>query len=130
MNKALAALAAAGIAATSLIAVAPTASAAGCVTSGIWTGYLEPGTVVYKASGGCSDLNLTYADAKDDTSDYYVGFYKNAAGEWRAGSRGYFAIDDGRYGTDTFVLVSDLTPGRAFSVGAFSYGGDYVEITH
>ncbi|MCX4980608.1 hypothetical protein [Streptomyces sp. NBC_00572] len=131
MNKALAALAAAGIAATSLIAVAPTASAAGCVTSPIWTGYKAPGTVAYKAASACSDLNLTYADDQTIGNwDAYAGFYKNASGVWTIGSRGYIAIADSSYALDNFVLVSDLTPGRAFSVASASEGGDYVEITH
>ena len=130
MNKAVSALAAAGIAAVSLIAIAPTASAAGCVTTGITTGYQDIGTVAYKANSGCSDLNLTYADAKDDNWECYFGMYKNAAGVWTDGASGYHCRDDGWYGLDEVVLVTDLTPGRAFSVGAFSYGGDYVQITH
>ena len=132
MKKPLAALAAACIAAASLIALAPTASAAGCVTTGITTGMQGPGTVAYKANSGCSDLNLTWAGSTDGVYgyDYYAGFYKNASGLWTVGSRGYFQVNDGSYAVDQVILVSDLTPGRAFSVASWYDGGDYVQITH
>ncbi|MFB6835909.1 hypothetical protein [Streptomyces sp. NPDC056361] len=130
MNKVLAALTAAGIAAASLVAVAPTASAAGCVTTGITTGTGGVGTVAYKAASGCGDLNLTYADDTNLGWEEYAGYYKNASGTWTQGSRGYVYVEDGWYGLDQVVLVSGLTSGRAFSVASRWEGGDYVQITH
>ncbi|MFE5943635.1 hypothetical protein [Streptomyces sp. NPDC056480] len=131
-KKTLAAFAAAGLAAASLVAMAPTASAAGCVASEIKTGYRGPGTVAYKASSGCKDLNLTSADSASgwDTWDWYAGFYKNASGSWTQGSRGYVKVDDGYYELGSIVLVSDLTNGRAFSVASYWDSNDTVWIYH
>lgn len=133
MKKALAALAAAGIAAASLIALAPTASAAGCVTTEIKTGYRGPGWVAYKAANtGCNDLNVVSADDMSGgfRSDNYAGYYQNSSGTWTQGSRGYIYLGDFTYALGEVVLVSDLTPGRAFSVASWYDGGDYVQIAH
>ncbi|MFC7262632.1 hypothetical protein [Streptomyces lutosisoli] len=131
MKKSLTALAVAGAAAASLIAVAPTASASGCVNSTITTGYQGPGTVAYKAAAGCLDLNLTYAHNNHGWGhDRYEGFYKDANGFWHNGTAGYQYVDDGYYNAGDIVLVSNLTSGRAFSVGSELFGGNTVVITH
>ncbi|CAM5427619.1 hypothetical protein [Streptomyces tanashiensis] len=130
-NKALSTLAAAGIAAATLLTAAPGASAAGCATSGLWTGYLSPGQTAYKANSGCRDLNLTYSDDKSGANgDDYAGFYRDAYGYWTIGSRGYVYAGDGYHGLDEIVLVSNLSNGREFSVASKWDGGDWVEITH
>ncbi|MFF7774448.1 hypothetical protein ACFZCG_08435 [Streptomyces tanashiensis] len=130
-NKALSTLAAAGIAAASLVTVAPTASAAGCVRSGVTTGFLSPGTVVHKSNSGCRDLNVTYANDTSDVGwDSYAGFYRDAYGYWNRGSRGYVTVEDGWFNPGDFILVTDLTSGREFSVASLRNGGDYVEIAH
>ncbi|MFE3069946.1 hypothetical protein [Streptomyces sp. NPDC059247] len=131
MKKTLAALATAALAASSLLALAPAASAAGCVTTGLTTGYKGIGGVAHKAASGCSDLNLTHAhDTSGAHTESYAAFYKNSANNWIQGSRGYVQVSDGSYSPDQIVLVSDLTPGRAFSIASYWDGGDYVEITH
>ncbi|MFJ9866112.1 hypothetical protein [Streptomyces sp. NPDC101165] len=132
MKKSLAALAVVGVAAASLVTTAPAASAAGCVTSGITTGYQGPGSVAYKAASGCRDLNLTYSyDSAGTGWDSYAGYYKNSSGTWTRGSRGYTGLlSDGAYSLGSIVLVSDLTSGRAFSVASDYNGGDWVVITH
>lgn len=134
MKKSLAALAVAGVAAASLVTMAPTASASGCVTTGLSTGWQWIGSTAYKANAGCLDLNLTYSDDANNNHDYYAGYYKNSSGSWTEGSRGYrvgdSAIYDGYHALGSIVLVSNLTPGREFGVGSFYDGGDYVEITH
>ncbi|MFB7589247.1 hypothetical protein [Streptomyces sp. NPDC056169] len=131
MNKSLATLAAAGVAAASLLAFAPTASAAGCVTSGITTGFDGPGTVAYKAAGPCNDVNLTYAYSASWTGPIpYAGYYKNASGTWVQASAGWIKVKNGAYAVDQIVLISDLIPGTPFSVGTFLQGGEWTVVTH
>lgn len=132
MNKSLAALAVAGVAAASLVTMAPTASAASCTQTGITTGYQGPGSVGYKAASGCRDLNLTYSyDSASEGWDSYAGYYKNSSGTWTRGASGYTGLlSDGAYGLGEIVLVSNLSNGRAFSVASEYNGGDWVVITH
>ncbi|MBO1331393.1 hypothetical protein [Streptomyces sp. VRA16 Mangrove soil] len=131
MRKSLAGFAAVGIVTAALLTAAPSASAAGCVTSGLWTGFLSPGQSAYKASSGCRDLNLTYSDDKSGAyGDAYAGYYRDAYGYWTIGSRGYVYADDGHHALNEIVLVSNLTSGREFSVASKWDGGDWVEITH
>lgn len=116
--------------ASSVFVAAQPASAAACARNSLNTGYRGPGGVVNKASGTtCRDLNLVNAD--DSTSpygDYYAGFYRNSAGTWFIGSRGYLWASDGA--VDWLVLLSDVRNGTPMSVGSWYDGGDRVTIAH
>ncbi|WP_432169448.1 hypothetical protein [Streptomyces sp. 1222.5] len=131
MHKYLTGLAVAALSGASLISMAPAASAAGCVSTTLTTGYQGAGQVAYKAASGCRDLNLTYAhDSSGSNFESYAGFYKNAAGNWTEGSTGYWGVFNGSKPLGSIVLVSNLTSGRAFGVGSYNDGGDTVTITH
>jgi hypothetical protein len=132
MRKTLAALAAAGITASTLIALAPTASAApqACARNTITTGAQGPGTVVNKSSSStCNDLNITSTDDKTQyANDGYAGYYKSSSG-WQQGSRGYIWLTDGTH-SPWVVVLSDVRDGTPMSVGSAANGGDTVGIAH
>ncbi|MFD5758400.1 hypothetical protein ACFWIZ_25150 [Streptomyces sp. NPDC127044] len=132
MKKALATLAIAGAAATSVLALAPAASADTCARSRRHTGYRSYWNTAYKSStSGCHDLNVVMASAPGgDSGDYYAGMYVNSSGNWTFGSRGYVWIPNGTYAVDKYDLVSDLTGGREFGVAAYNNIGGAVTIAH
>lgn len=119
-----------GLVAASVVVTAQPASAAACQRNGLTTGYQWPGTTVRKASGTtCRDLNLVHAD--DSTSpygDFYAGFYRNSAGTWFIGTRGYLWASDGP--VDWLVLLSDVRSGTPMGVGSGFDGGDAVTVAH
>ncbi|MER5827726.1 hypothetical protein ABT086_37205, partial [Streptomyces mirabilis] len=81
MKKALATLAIAGAAATSVLALAPAASADSCARTSLNTGYRSYWNTAYKSStSGCHDLNVVMASAPGgDSGDYYAGMYVNSS---------------------------------------------------
>ncbi|MFB7241054.1 hypothetical protein CW362_10515 [Streptomyces populi] len=131
MKKALATLAIVGAAASSVLALAPAASADSCARTNLTTGYRTWWSTAYKSStSGCHDLNVVMADAPAASADSYVGFYVNSSGNWAVGTRGYVYIPDGTYAVNKYILVSDLSGGREFGVGALNNAGGAVTIAH
>ncbi|MGW2786848.1 hypothetical protein ACWC3X_37510 [Streptomyces populi] len=132
MKKALATLAIVGAAASSVLALAPAASADSCARTTLNTGYRGYWSTAYKSStSGCHDLNVVMAAAPGgDSGDYYAGMYVNASGSWTFGSRGYVYIPNGEYAVNKYILVSNLTNGREFGVAAWNNAGGAVTIAH
>ncbi|MFF4189011.1 hypothetical protein ACFYZ9_38055 [Streptomyces sp. NPDC001691] len=137
MKKSLSALTVAGITAASLVALAPNASASGCVS----TWLRSPGTttngamVAVKADSPCHDLNVSWsqaANAPDSKYSGYMGVYrKSSSAGWMVGSKGYVQMDNGYHDINNsyFALVTDLAPGTQFSVISRT-PGDQVTIVH
>lgn len=136
MKKAIAAGALAlASAATCVVAIAPTASAApqACDTSTLSTGARGgQGTVVRKSSTStCSDLNLTFADDKTTVGyDQYAGRLRNSSGTWFQCSAGYIGVFDGSYPVDRYLPCTDVNDNTPFAISSWFNGGDTVRITH
>ncbi|WP_329461045.1 hypothetical protein [Streptomyces sp. NBC_01431] len=137
MKKSLSALTVAGITTVSLVTLAPTASASGCVS----TWLRSPGTttsgamVAVKADSPCHDLNVSWsqaAGAPEVKYSGYMGMYrKSSSVGWTGGSKGYVQMDNGYHDINNsyFALVTDLTPGTQFTVISRT-PGDQVTIVH
>ncbi|GGT90292.1 hypothetical protein [Streptomyces violascens] len=135
MKKSLSALTVVGITAASLVALAPTASASGCVS----TWLRSPGTttngamVATKADSPCHDLNVSWSQAAPGAQfSQYMGMYrKSSSVGWQPGSRGYVQMENGYHDINNsyFALVTDLTPGTQFTVISRN-PGDQVTIVH
>ncbi|MFG2869718.1 hypothetical protein [Streptomyces sp. NPDC048338] len=132
MKKTTAALALAGAVATSLMALAPTASAAdGCQRDWLTTGRQDTWSTVQKSGSGCHDVQVVEASAPGGAGgDSYRARYVNASGAWTWASRPYQWIPNGSYPVNKYILVSDLTTGRWFGVAAYNYVGGAVQVAH
>ncbi|MEU8616299.1 hypothetical protein [Streptomyces sp. NPDC048623] len=131
-KKTTAVLALAGAVATSLMALAPTASAAdGCQRDWLTTGHGGTYSVIQKSGSGCHDVQVTQAWASGGASgDAYRAQYVNASGYWTWASRPYVWISNGTYPVNQYILISDLTTGRWFGVSAQNTYGSAVEVAH
>jgi hypothetical protein len=124
----------AGVAATSIIGLAPAASAA-CVKTDLSTGYHRAGsTVTVSYASTCNDLNLTRAN---DTSsvgyDGYAGYYyKSSTGQWIRGASGYhFTKDFTAYSSSSWiVLLTAISNGTRVGVASYYDAPDYVTVAH
>ncbi|MFD7624460.1 hypothetical protein ACFV7Q_00190 [Streptomyces sp. NPDC059851] len=134
MKKSFSALTVAGIAAASLVTTAPSASAAGCVSTWLKT----PGTstvgamVGVKADSPCRDLNVSWSYSPHGAYSGYYGMYRKAGTTgWIGGSRGYVQMNNGYHDINDsyYALVTDLTPGREFTVLSRNWGEE-VTIVH
>ncbi|MFE5661566.1 hypothetical protein ACFQ9H_35930 [Streptomyces sp. NPDC056517] len=132
MKKTTAGLALAGAVATSLMTLAPTASAAdGCQRDWLTTGQNSTWTTVNKSGSGCHDVQVVEAAAPGgDSGDSYRALYRNASGAWTWASRPYQWIYNGSYPVSRYVLISDLTTGREFGVAAYNNIGGAVQVAH
>ncbi|MEV7544098.1 hypothetical protein [Streptomyces sp. NPDC089915] len=134
MKKSFASLAVAGLAAASVVALAPTASAAGCTS----TWLKSPGTttngamVATKADSPCHDLNVSWSQSFSGNYSGYYGLYrKSSSAGWTGGSKGYVQMDNGYHDINNsyFALVTDLSAGTQFTVIS-RQPGDQVTIVH
>ncbi|MGW4163413.1 hypothetical protein [Streptomyces sp. NPDC004788] len=132
MKKLKAALAVAGAVATSLVAFAPTASAAdGCQRDWLTAGHWGTYSIVQKSGSGCHDVQVTEAWASGGASgDSYRAQYVNSSGSWTWASRPYQWIPNGSYPVNQYILISDLTTGRYFGVSAYNTYGSAVQVAH
>lgn len=134
LKKSFASLAVVGLAAASVVTLAPTASASGCTS----TWLRSPGTtttgamVATKANSPCHDLNVSWSYNPSGSGSGYFGLYrKSSTSGWIGGSRGYVQMDNGYHDINNsyFALVTDLTPGTQFTVISRN-PGDEVTIVH
>ncbi|MFJ3792311.1 hypothetical protein [Kitasatospora sp. NPDC090091] len=133
MKKFLAALAVAGTVAASVVAQAPAASAAGCVTGWMSTvGTSTQGAAVFtKGSSPCHDVNISWSYNSQGNYSGYAGAYRRPGGSWNVASRGYVQMDNGYHDINNsyFALITDLNPGAEFTVMSRNYG-DQVTVTY
>ncbi|MFB8081867.1 MULTISPECIES: hypothetical protein [unclassified Streptomyces] len=132
MKKTTVGLALVGAVATSLMTLAPTASAAdGCKRDWLTTGKNSVWTTVNKSSSGCHDVQVVDAQAPGGAGgDSYRAQYRNASGAWTWASRPYQWISNGSYSVNQYILISDLTNGREFGVAAYNWIGGAVQVAH
>ncbi|MFD7453062.1 hypothetical protein [Kitasatospora sp. NPDC059827] len=134
MKKFLAALAVAGTAATSVIVLAPAASAAGCVPNSITSQgtTLNNVTVLTKSNSPCHDVNVSWSNNPWGKYSGYAGYYRKSSGSgWIGASRGYVQLDNGTHDINdpANTLITDLSPGTQFTVISRN-PGDQLVVVH
>ncbi|RKT19684.1 hypothetical protein BX285_4153 [Streptomyces sp. 1114.5] len=133
MKKFFTALAVAATAAGSVVALAPTASASGCVSNWIRSEGATTNniTVVTKANSPCHDVNVSWSYNPQGEFSGYTGVYRRPGGSWTPASRGYVQMFNGYHDINDsyFALITDVAPGTQFGILSRN-PGDQVTVVH
>ena len=100
-----------------------------CGTYG--SGYTDQ-TIWYKQPPGCQDLNVTYTQAAELSSDHYAGFYWTGS-KWQEGSKGYQLLSNGNHDPNTdshAVLLTNVATGTAMYISAYNISFNAHDAVH